>query len=149
MKTKLFIFFLILVVALEACSPSKPRSLLADNREKWQAKNVRHYRFDLSIGCFCPFHEQMPLSIEVLNGEVISLTAKNGEDVTPFLESYRRSDTIDKLFAIIASAEDRADEIKIEYDPSYGFPTSAWIYYMKNAADDEMGYVVTNFEVLE
>ena len=125
MKTRLIIFFLILVVALDACSPSKPRSMLANNREKWQAKNVQHYRFNLSVGCFCPFHEQMPLSIEVLKGKVVAIKANNGEDVTPFLEIYSRSDTIDKMFAIIASAEGSADEIKIEYDPSYGFPTSA------------------------
>lgn len=96
----------------------------------------------------------MPLTIEVQNGKVVSISARDGEDVTPFLESYSRSDTIDKLFNIIASAEGSADELEIEYNPTYGFPSSVWIDYTIKLADDEMGYEVTpasgviNFEVL-
>ena len=39
----------------------------------------------------CPWYDQMPLTIEVKNGEVVSIAASNGEDVTPYLETYNRS----------------------------------------------------------
>lgn len=141
MKKILFFFLGILILVLTpasgvtACGPAKPQSPLAENRAKWQAQGIQHYRFNLSISCFCPFQEQMPLTIEVQNGKVVSISARDGEDVTPFLESYSRSDTIDKLFNIIASAEGSADELEIEYNPTYGFPSLVWIDYMKNAVD--------------
>ena len=57
-------------------------------------------------------------------------------------------DTIDRLFATLAKAQADADEVKVTYDPTYGFPQSIAIDNVKDATDDEISYEVTNFEVL-
>jgi hypothetical protein len=139
------------VLLLFACSLFFPASReLNQNREKWEAMDIHHYRFNLRIGCFCPFNEQMPLTIEVKDGEAISITASNGQDIAPNLETYMKSASVEALFDIIQSAmKSGADDIKVTYDDHYGFPTSINIDNIKMAVDDEIGYYVENFEVLD
>jgi hypothetical protein len=139
------------LILIMACSLFSPANRELDrNRTRWQEKNIQDYRFALDIGCMCPWYEQMPLTIEVRNGEVASITAANGEDISSYLETYNKHDTIDELFDTIKFAiQNGADEIKVYYDPDYGFPTSILINPMKNAFDDETGYTISDFEVLK
>ena len=59
-------------------------------------------------------------------------------------------DTVEDLFKVILSAQESgADEIKTEYDPLHGFPTSIAIDLFEMAMDDEMGIFVAEFEVVE
>jgi hypothetical protein len=142
------IFVLILMMACSLFSPASRE--LDRNRSRWQEKNIQDYRFALEIGCMCPWRDQMPLAIEVRNGEVASITAANGEDISPYLDTFSKHDTFNELFDTVQFAiQNGADELKVEYDPDYGFPTSILINPMKNAYDDETGYTISNFEVLK
>jgi hypothetical protein len=145
------ITLLLLSLILAGCSafPSSGGDV-ERNLDKWEAQDISDYRFNLHIGCFCPWSDLMPLTIEVRDGEPVSITS-GGEQVTdPFLESFRQYDTVEELFGVILSAQESgADEIKVEYDLKYGFPTSIAIDYIELAMDDEMGFYVTEFEVLK
>jgi hypothetical protein len=144
------ILLAVIALLLIACSIFFPTTReLERNRERWQAQGVSHYRFNLSIGCMCPWYDQMPLTIEVQDGKAVSISASNGQDVTPFIETFNRSATVEALFDIIQSAQAAgADEIRVTYDTEYGFPTSISIDYIRMAVDDEIGYYIDNFEVL-
>ncbi len=48
----------------------------------------------------------------------------------------------------LEKATDEADEMKGSYDAERGFPKEVSIDYLKNAIDDEVSYVVGNFQVL-
>ncbi len=145
------IMFLLLSLLLAGCSafPS-PSGDVERNLDKWETQSVLNYQFNLNIGCFCPWTDLMPLTIEVRNGKPVSILS-GGEQVTdPFLESFTQYDTMEELFEVILSAQESgADEIKVDYDPVYGFPASIAIDYIELAMDDEMGLYVTEFEVLE
>lgn len=145
------IMLLMLSLILAGCSafPSSG-SAVERNLDKWEAQSISDYRFNLNIGCFCPWTDLMPLTIEVRNGKPVSITS-GGEQITePYLESFTQYDTMEKLFEVILSAQESgADEIKVEYDPVYGFPASVAIDYIELAIDDEMGLYVTGFEVMK
>jgi len=94
----------------------------------------------------------MPLTIEVTDGKVVSMISADGKTLDLADSSYGEFisyATIDKVFTETQSALDKADEVKITYDPKYGFPSTVMIDFIKNALDDELSIYVENFKVLE
>ena len=157
------LILLILAITLSGCTAianaGQPKSEVEQAREKWQAANISHYRYNLSIGCFCVFTQDMPLVIEVKDGQVVSMQYQSGKQVDANLVDYfQRFATIDRLFDDIANgfvvkenadtAGDKADEVKVTYDETYGFPTQISIDFIKNAMDDELGLQISNLEKL-
>ena len=154
------LLLVLLALVLSACSTvanaGEPKSELDLAREKWQAANISHYRFNLFISCFCVFNENMPLVIEVNNGEVVSMEFQNGKEIDPqFLDLFNRYATIDKLFDGLASSFDfpgdeqvAAEKVTVQYDATYGFPTQIDIDFIEQAIDDELYLTVSDFEAL-
>jgi len=146
------IILLLLAFILAACSFGA-RSEFDANRKTWQNSGVTHYRFSLHIGCFCPFRDQMPITIEVQNGEVISMTAPDGTPITvadPGYETFSRYATMDRIFSTLeAGLKGDADEVTVTYDPAHGFPSEIYFDYIKAAMDDELSLSVSEFEVLK
>jgi hypothetical protein len=144
------ILFIILAIVLTACSAMQPKSDLERAREKWQDANISHYRFSVHVGCFCVFTENMPLVIEVNNGEVVSMEYHNGNEIDPgSLELFQRYATVDKLFEEIEKDQNgEADKVTVEYDATYGFPTKVEIDFVEQAIDDEVYLSISGFEAL-
>lgn len=140
-----------LMIVLTACA-GLGQSDFDRNQKKWQDANIQHYRYSLNIGCFCAFRDQMPLTVEVLNGEITSMTNAEGvsiDSTDPNYEYYSRYATIDRLFSELGSdSVKEADEVNVTYDSTYGFPAQVSIDYIKQAADDELGLTVSGFEEL-
>jgi hypothetical protein len=147
MSTRLRFTVFILLLALTACTPG---SVLAPNQQKWANQKITHYRFELSIGCFCAWHDLMPLKVEVKDGQIVSLTDNSGQP-TPanFADDFNKSATVEGLFNILDSVQGKAQEVRVEYDGTYAYPKSIFIDYVKDAMDDEIAYTVENFEVLK
>ncbi len=142
------IFLVVLVASLSACNASQRRAF-EQNLSLWESQGIQHYRFDLKIGCNCPWYDLMPLAVEVQNGEVVSMVASNGEDITPYLDTFLPHGTIDGLFDTVDSATSTwTYKLEVQYDASYGFPTSIVIDPYRAITDDAIGYYVTKFEVL-
>jgi hypothetical protein len=154
------LLLLILTIVLSACSTianaSEPKSAVEQARDKWQSANISHYRFNLFISCFCVFNEDMPLIIEVKDGEVVSMEFQSGKEIDPaLLELFQRYETIDKLFAGIENSfqvegtdQGPADKVTVTYDETYGFPKELTIDFIEQAVDDELYLTVSEFEVL-
>src|SRR5690606_34998299 len=53
--------------AVETQAPDTPQGL-------WESQDVNSYRYTLQVGCFCLVEMTRPVTIEVLNGEVASIT---------------------------------------------------------------------------
>ena len=143
------IILVVLALIVAACSTS---SEYDQKLKQWTDAGVSHYRYDLVIGCFCPFSQDMPLTIEVKDGQVVSITNVEGvllDASNPSYQYYLEYATIDLLFAELKSEMAEAEELTVVYDPQYGFPSEVWIDRIKLAVDDEMSLQVTNFEVLE
>jgi hypothetical protein len=142
-----------MALVLSACAAaavSGSQTEVGQNKEKWQDANISHYRYNLHISCFCIFVENMPLVIEVQDGEVVSMEFQNGNEIDPsLLELFNKYATIDRLFAELeAGLNGAADKVTVEYDATYGFPTKAEIDVEEMAIDDELYLTISDFEVL-
>ena len=162
------ILFILLAIVLTACSgvatdiPTEiPNEIPADlptgvsgdldsARRQWEQAAISHYRFNLNMVCFCAFAENMPLTIEVQDGEVVSMEYQNGNEIDPAsLEFFQRYETIDKIFAELGKAIDgEADEVTVSFDDAYGFPEQVDIDFIEEAIDDELVLTISGFEVL-
>ena len=145
------ILFVLLAVLLTGCASlvGQASGEVNSEQEKWQDANISHYRYELSISCFCIFAQDMPLVIEVQDGEVVSMEYKSGKEIDPsFLEQFQRFDTIDKIFAELETAQTEAERVEVTYDEEYGFPTQVTIDNALQAADDELYLTISNFEAL-
>ena len=144
------LLLLSLVFILAACSAGG--SELSRNLEKWQDTNITHYRFSINISCFCAFRDQMPLTVEVRDGQIVHMATVDGTlvlDTDQNYEFYAPHATIDLLFAELdAAVNDGADSITVTYDATYGFPTEIAIDYSQEIADEEMYYSISGFEKL-
>jgi hypothetical protein len=147
------IILLTLSLLLAACSfgPSSG-SEFDKNKAVWDNANISHYRYVLSVSCFCVFMDDMPVTIEVENDQVVSITSVKGtlidptnEVLYPVVAPYA---TIEDLFGQLKSALQDADEVSVVYDTTYGYPSSIAIDQIKEAVDDEMYLTVESFEVL-
>jgi uncharacterized protein DUF6174 len=146
---KKFILITLLFI-LTACSMGGTE--LSQNQQKWQNANITHYRFQLSVGCFCAFRDKMPLTIEVENGQVTSMTYADGTAVSAEEQTnmgFAQFATMDDLFKYTAQRTKDAAEVKAAYDATYGYPTEVSIDGNKQIADDELYLSVSAFEKLQ
>ena len=152
MKKLLFIFTLMALVltACAAAAVSGSQTEIGQNKEKWQNANISHYRYQLHISCFCIFVEDMPLIIEVKDGEVVSMEFQSGKEIDPSLhETFDKYATIDRFFAELETdINGAADVVTAKYDETYGFPTEVTIDFVEEATDDELYLTLSNFEPL-
>ncbi len=147
MSTRLRFTVCLLCLALIGCAA---RNELRANQQKWTEQKITHYRFELTIGCNCPWRNLMPLKVEVKDGEILSMTDKDGQPIpASYAETFTRAASLEKLFEILAQALGSASQVKVEYDSDYGYPKSIVIDRSKAVLDDEIGYYVENFVVLK
>jgi len=143
-------FIIILVLLITACSSGS--SNLAQNHQTWDDADISHYRFELTVGCFCPWGGLMPWTVEVRDGNVVSMISADGTNFDtsdPLNEYVLRFATIDRIFGKLESEEfQNADKIEITFDPMYGYPTSANIDFIELAMDDELYLTVSAFKTL-
>jgi len=143
-----------MTLVLAACtavgSAMGNQSRIEQNKEKWQDANISHYRYNLFLSCFCVFSEDMPLIIEVQDGNVVSMEFQSGKEIDPaLLELFNKLATIDRIFAEVeAGLNGAADSVVVKYDSTYGFPTEVTLDVEQQAADDELYLTISNFEKL-
>jgi hypothetical protein len=157
-KMKKLIYILIIAAfALAACasataSANQNQSEFDQNWQKWQDANISHYRYNLAISCFCVFSQDMPLIIEVQNGQVVSMEYASGNEIDAGSREYfQRFETIDKVFEQLQKdIGGEADEVVVTtYNATYGFPEDVKIDYVLEATDDEIWLTVSDFEPLQ
>lgn len=151
---KLLVLITLFALALAACSSgaqaSGEQTEFERNQQKWRDANISHYRFNVHISCFCAFVQDMPLVIEVMDGEVVSMEYQSGKAIEDMnRELFDKFATIDLIFAEIeADLAGTADKVTVTYDSTYGFPVDIVIDYVEEAIDDELYLTVSGFEPL-
>lgn len=64
-------------------------------------------------------------------------------------KSFEANATIDRIFARFrADLWKNPDEVFVDYDQTYGFPTQVRIDYSKDFGEDDFSLIVSDFEVL-
>ena len=152
---KLILLIAVAALALVACasgaSANQNQSELDQNWQKWQDADISHYRYNLAISCFCVFSQDMPLIIEVQDGQVVSMEYASGNEIDAASREYfERFETMDKVFEQLQKdIGGEADEVVVTYNTTYGFPEEVKIDYVLEATDDELWLTVSDFEALQ
>jgi len=121
---------------------------LAEAKAKWRKADVKQYRMDQSVSCFCYFEnpEANTWSInETIGGEILI----NDE---PNIKSYPFAKTVNQLFGAIEeyiNREPYPHTLSIRYNPLIGFPESLYVDLEEMMADEEIGWEQKNFKVLK
>ena len=127
------------------CEDPPPASVAAEleqNFQRWREAGIRSYSYDLRVICFCPFRE--PFSIVVRNGVTESISG-NDPDTYDYIPS-----TIDKLYLTLQDyLGQNPVTFRAKYHPSYFFPEDVYVDVSEQIADEEMGYMISNFKVLD
>ena len=118
---------------------------LSSARARWAASQPTAYEITVRTSCFCA--ETRPVIVAVRAGVVESRRyADTGLAIDPRFTSLFPA--VEGLFAIVDDAVARnAAQLDVQYDAERGFPVRIAIDYLKNAIDDEITYVVTDFKV--
>ncbi|MGB2128568.1 MAG: DUF6174 domain-containing protein [Flavicella sp.] len=121
-----------------ACSTAEVES----NFRLWNSSEISSYSFDLSLSCYCPVNA--PYHIVVYEGNVRNIEGNEdwGSDWIP--------KTIDSLFIEIKSRiAQKPHSSSLSFDETYGFPKTAYFDMDDMVVDEEIGYSITNFKVLD
>jgi len=122
--------------------------VLTDRANQWSIRNVSAYRYTVALSCFCPAELQGPFTVRVTNGSDIAdvqreeATLQPGDRALEWVGDVRTLFTYVRLYLRSASFE-------VRYDPTYGFPVELRADPSLDVIDDEFGFEVLDFTVLE
>jgi hypothetical protein len=140
MKKLLFLFCL----SLWGCETVQPLDDATTNLNLWNEKKIENYSFSFKRVCFCPLEYVGPHQIVVKNGKISTV---NGAPYNK-AERYGVLYTIPELLQVIKENIDRKPvKQTLNFNPTYGYPTSVFFDFSEMIADEEIGYEITNFKV--
>jgi hypothetical protein len=141
----------VLAATGSAClsGPSDPldeeRERLEQARAQWRSQGLSDYRFTFRRICFCAPSATEPAEVTVRGGVIVSVrSVADGSPVDP--QFYF---TIEGLFGLLSDAIDAgAAQVRADYDPGRGHPTSGYIDRNEMIADEELGFTATDLQGL-
>jgi len=131
----------ILLILFCACSKSLNNNFPA-NQLKWTSTKRVNYEFTLRISCYCTTERIGPHLIKVTDGKIVSV---NNQPYDPTKTGTLM--TIDELIAYIKTSVDKNPYMKkIEYNANFGYPEHVYFDFVKEIADEEIGFDITNYK---
>jgi hypothetical protein len=125
-----------------SCKPTAAIREKESPEQLWKKANIHSYEFLLRINCYCTPETIGPHRIQVKADTIFSV---NG---IPYdrTKSNVILKTIPDLFLFIRESDARNPFRKsVTYDSSDGFPTSLYYDFDERIADEEIGYIITDF----
>ncbi len=137
-------FLVLFCLILAGCKTVEPLDDASTNLNLWNEKKIVNYSFSFKRVCFCPLAYVGPHLVVVQNGKI---TTVNGAPYNK-AERYGEIYTIPELLQVIKANLDRKPYQKtLNFNPTYGYPTSVFFDFSQQMADEEIGYEITNFKV--
>ena len=116
----------------------RAQSALDRNWDRFERNAPLSYSYTVRVDCECPTDVTRPVDVWVDRGTIEYLLYADDGRPVPF--TYANSfPSVEQLFDAIQDGIDRrADYIDVEYDPTYGYPTSVYIDYDRRYTDEEL-----------
>jgi hypothetical protein len=126
------------------CSKSSDLNEADDNYKKWTKLGITDYEFTLRVNCFCTVETVGPHKIVVKKNAIVTV---NGKPYDPNTNVSVK--TIEQLFVYIQKTiAEKPVQQTLAFDPQYYFPTNIYFDISEMIADEEIGYVITEFKRL-
>ena len=114
---------------------------------QWHKSKPESYPYIVRPSCFCPIASNLSYLV-VIDSEGVS-TSVEEQWGFPYAGTQVKLEnvmTIDRVFELLTYAIPRADEVRVEYDDRFGFPTRIRIDNHKSTTDDEYQIEVVEFK---
>lgn len=140
------------LVAMDCDEATGPGAELRDQleaaRERWAAQGYDEYALELQRDCFCGETHRGPVIVRVRFHEIVERVYQaSGQPVPPDVAAFFPD--VEGLFAFLEDALDRDPaQARAEFHPVYGYPTTIWIDYQANVADEEQGFTTISVSPL-
>lgn len=126
------------------CTKTTGMDEVDDYFKKWSKLEISDYEFTLRVNCFCTLETVGPHKIVVKKN---SINTVNGVPYDPNIHFSVK--TIEQLFTYIQKTlAEKPVQKTLAFDAQYFFPTNIYFDMSEMIADEEMGYIVTNFKPL-
>jgi hypothetical protein len=143
-----------IVLALQGCSmdlfgPSSPADDLRAARRLWERQGIASYRYTFYRSCGeCLPEAAAPARVEVRDGRTVSVVAAGGRPIRP--EFFDGVDTVEEIFAGLEEVIARGPyRFSARYDERRGYAVSHSVDLDRKYVDDEGGFTVADFEVIQ
>ncbi|MEY4115019.1 MAG: hypothetical protein RLZ76_1712 [Bacteroidota bacterium] len=129
---------------LLGCTKSSGLDEVDDYFKKWNRLGITDYEFTLRVNCFCTSETVGPHKILVKKNSIVSV---NGIPYDP--NTHFSVKTIEQLFTYIQKTlAEKPVQKTLAFDAQYFYPTNVYFDMSEMIADEEIGYIVTDFKPL-
>ena len=116
---------------------------LEEARAAWASSGINNYDFTITRQCFCVVEYVGPFTVRVRSGVSTVTYSSDGSAVDP--DVLRQLPvSAEELFQFAEERQAQAS-FRVEFDQATGLPLSVWSDPIPEAADDELGVLVSGF----
>jgi hypothetical protein len=136
----------VLGLVLAAASQTLADAELDRARARWQSATLASYEYGYHKFCECHRESPPETVVTVRDGSVTGVRHRpvGGATEVPAAEkNFEYYWTVDGLFALIESAQERGVQVRAAYDAELGFPREIYIDYDTNLIGDELDLRLT------
>jgi hypothetical protein len=133
------------VLAL-AAMPTFADAALDGARERWQAAALGGYEYGYHKYCECHRESPPETIVTVRDGQVVGVRHRPAGSSTEVPAADKNLEyywTVDGLFRLIASAQERGVQVRASYDEVLGYPREVFIDYDADFIGDELDVRLT------
>jgi hypothetical protein len=115
-------------------------------RMRWAAAALRGYEYGYHKFCECHRDSPPETTVTVRDGKVVGVRHRPVGSATEVPAADKNLDyywTVDGLFALIASAQQRGVQVRAQYDSALGYPREVFIDYDSDFIGDELDVRLT------
>ena len=124
-------------------TPAGEIDALDEARTAWASSGINNYDFTISRQCFCTEEYIGPFAVRVRNGVSTVTRSSDGSEVDPLVLNLLPL-SAEGLFQFAEERQAQAS-FRITFDQATGLPLSIWSDPIPEAADDELGVLVSGF----
>ena len=124
-------------------TPAGEIDSLEEARAAWSSSGINNYDFTITRQCFCIEEYAGPCTVRVRDGISTVTRSSDGSEVDPLILNLLPL-SAEELFQFAEERQDQAS-FRVPSEPAPGLPLRVWSDPIPEAADDELGVLVSGF----
>lgn len=125
------------------------REAFERSSERWRGEGIDAYSYTSLAYCECLPASVGPVEITVEDGRISSLTPLQRDEPVPE-EQWDAFWTVEELFDLVERGlEERARQLHVSYDTSFGYPRKVDLDFEEQVTDDEFFIQISEFTAIE
>lgn len=119
---------------------------ISDPKTRWATYKLTNYVLDQEIQGFANFNG--PCRV-IVRADTIADVIRKSDGQSVLVEGGSTFKTVAQMFSLVESLKvDGVAQLKVDYDPRFGFPSYIFVDYKSSMIDDEVGYRTTQIRQL-